>query len=242
MMKFKLENKQYTIPDFISIENYVKIYKVKDLFSDDYFSAKLISILTECKLEDLLKSDFQNVNYITNYVLNQLPNEPKFIDRFELDGVNYGFFPNWKDLTFAEFMDLDTISGKKPDELLDMLHILAAIMFRPIVSEKSKHNYQIEKYDVASMKERAELFKKKLDVKYILGGQFFFIKYAKRYYDYIQLSSMKKLSLWTKIKILWTMRKVIWTIVFKKDSDGSWSSTELLEMILQSTNLSTKKM
>jgi len=242
MIKFKIEGDEYILPEYISIENYSKIYKIKDLFSDDYFSAKLINIITEAKIEDLLESDYQEVSYIASYLMSLIPlGQPEFKDRFELDGVKYGFFPNWRDLTFAEFIDMDTISTKKPDELLDMLHILAAIMYRPIIEEKSEHNFKIEKYDVNTMVQRAELFKKKLDVKYVLGAQFFFIKFAKRFSGYTQISSIQKISLWTKIKIIWSLRKLIWNLVFRKRSDGSLSSTELLEMILQSTSTSIKK-
>jgi hypothetical protein len=166
MIKFKIDEKEYNLPQFISIDHYTKIYKVKDLFSDDYFAARLINIVSDAPVEDLLESDFQEVNYMSTYVMELLPlNKPEFKDRFELDGVKYGFFPNWKDLSFAEFIDMDTISTKKTDELLDMLHILAAIMYRPIVEEKSEHDFKIEKYNVQTMTERAELFKKKLDVK-----------------------------------------------------------------------------
>ena len=242
MIKFKIEDKEYKLPEFISIDHYSKIYKVKDLFSDDYFAARLLNIVSDAPVEDLLESDFQEVNYMASYVMELLPvDKPQFKDRFELDGVKYGFFPNWKDLTFAEFIDMDTISTKKPDELLDMLHILAAIMYRPIIEEKSEHDFKIEKYDVQSMTERAELFKKKLDVKFILGAQFFFINFANKYLSYTQLSSVQKISLWTKIKIMWSLRKMIWRLTFKKRSGGSLSSIESLETILQSMNLSIKR-
>lgn len=243
MVKFKIDEKEYNIPEFISIGNYAKIYKVKDLFSDDYFAAKLLNILTDAPLEDLLQVDYQEVSYLANYVLSLIPlaNDIPFKDRFELNGVQYGFFPTWKELTFAEFVDMDTISTKKPEELLDLMHILAAVMYRPIIEEKSEHDFKIEKYNIESLNQRAELFKKELDVKYIISAQFFFIKFANRYLSYTQLSSIKKLSIWTKIKIIWRMRRVLWHLIFKKRSDGTWSSTDLLQMILQSTNLSLKK-
>jgi len=242
MLKFKIDEKEYEIPSLVSIELYTKIYKIKDLFSDDYFAAKLVSTICGPTVEELLDSDFQEVNYIATYIMSLLPQEkPKFVDRFELDGVQYGFFPKWRDLTYAEFVDMDTLSTKKPEEVLDYLHIIAAIMYRPIVEEKSEHDFKIEKYDVKTMEERAELFKKKLDVNYILGAQFFFIKFAKRYLDYSQLSLIPKLSIWTKIKILWMMRKLIWTIVFKRSMVGSLSQTDLLEMILLSTSKSIKR-
>jgi hypothetical protein len=242
MIKFKIDEKEYKLPEFITIEHYTKIYKVKDLFSDDYFSARLISIVSDVPVNKLMEYDFQEVNYMALEIMNLIPKDkPKFEDRFEIDGVKYGFFPNWKDLSFAEFIDLDTISTKKTEELLDMLHILAAIMYRPIVEEKSEHDFKIEKYNIQTMQERAELFKKKLDVRFILGAQFFFIKFASRYLGYTQLSLIPKLSIWMKIKLVWKMRRMMVSLIFKNRSAGSLSSTELLEMILQSMNLSTKR-
>jgi hypothetical protein len=167
--------------------------------------------------------------------------QPKFVDRFELDGVQYGFFPNWKDLSFAEFVDMDTISTKKEDELLDLLHILCSIMYRPIIKERSEHDFDIEKYDMKSMKLRAEVFKSKLDISIVLGAQFFFINYAKRYSDYFLLSLTPTFSIWTKIKLAWSLRRMIWSLLFKKHTGGSLSSTDLLTTILQNTTRSFKK-
>ena len=236
VIKFKIEDKQYQIPDSISIDKYVKIYKAKELFTDEYFAAKIINIVCDTPLDDLLDSDYQEVNYLAAQILEMIPiDKPKFKDRFEIDGVHYGFFPTWKELSFAEFVDMDTISTKKPDELLSMLHILAAIMYRPIIEEKSHHDFQIEKYDVEKMKVRSEIFKHKLDISYVLGAQFFFINYAKKYSDYFQLSSMKTLSIWTRIKLIWNLRKMIWRTLFKKSTDGSSLSTDSLKTILQNT-------
>jgi hypothetical protein len=242
MIKFKLEGIEYKVPEKITIEHYVKIFKLKDLFTDQYFAAKLVSIVCDAPLDDLLESDYQEVNYIASHILTLIPiKDPKFVDRFEIDGVHYGFFPRWQDLSFAEFVDMDTISTKKEDEILDMLHFLAAIMYRPIVSEKSEHDFEIEKYDVKSMKVRAELFKKKLDIVIVLGAQFFFINYARRYSGFFQLSSIKTLSTWTKIKLGWKLRKMIWGIVFKRPTDGSLSSIKLLTTTLRNTNMSIKE-
>jgi len=236
MIKFKIDDKQYQLPNSISIDKYVKIYKAKELFTDEYFAAKIINIVCDTPLDDLLDSDYQEVNYLAAQILEMIPiDKPKFKDRFEIDGVHYGFFPTWKELSFAEFVDMDTISTKKPDDLLSMLHILAAIMYRPITEEKSHHDFQIEKYDVEKMKVRSEIFKHKLDISYVLGAQFFFINYAKKYSDYFLLSSMKTLSIWTRIKLIWNLRKMIWKTLFKKSTDGSSLSTDSLKTILRNT-------
>ena len=243
MLKFKIDEKEYELKDYISIEDYSNIFKVKDLFTDQYFAAKVVNLITGCPIEDLLKSDYEQVNYLATYIISLVPMDKNipFVDRFEIDGIHYGFFPNWRDLTFAEFVDIDTISTKEPKELLNMLHILAAIMYRPIDHEISEHNFLIEEYDLKTMIKRSELFKKKLNVRYVLGAQRFFTKLEKRFSLYTQASLIQKISWRKKIKLVWKMRKVIWSTLFKKRMGGSLSSIELLEMILQNTTTSIKK-
>lgn len=243
MLKFKIDGVPYEVPNYTPINVYAKIYKIKDLFTDEYFAAKLISSITNCPLQDLLEGGFEEISYISNYILSNLPKQKdvKFVDRFELDGVHYGFFPDWKELTFAEFIDMDTIITKKPEQLLDMLHILAAVMYRPIVDEISEHNFQIEKYDLVSLKTRSELFKKKLDVSVILGAQFFFIKFATRFLNYTPQFSETKMNMWTHIRMIWMMWRMIYKTPSKARSGGFWSSTKLLTTILQNTSTSTKR-
>jgi hypothetical protein len=243
MIKFKIDGQPYEIPDLINIEDYVKIFKVKDLFDEDYFAAKLISIVSGAPLKDLLDAGFDEINYLAAHILNIIPKqeEIKFVDKFELNGVKYGFFPNWRDLTFAEFVDMDTISTKSTDELLDLLHILTAIMYRPIVIERGEHDYDIEMYDVTTMKKRSELFKKELDVKYILGAQFFFIKFAKRFLGYSPRYSTLKIGIWDQIKIIWLMWRMILKMGSVRSLGGFLSLTKSLTMTLQNTNTSIKK-
>jgi hypothetical protein len=242
MLTFKIDEKEYEVPEMINIDTYSKIFKIKDLLSDEYFAAKLVSIVSGAPVEDLMESDYEQINYLAAHILNLLPKTtPQFKDRFNLDGVEYGFFPNWRDLTYAEFVDMDTIATKPQEEMLNMLHILAAVMYRPIVNQISDHDFEIEKYDVAKMIKRSELFKKKLDVGYVLGAQDFFTKLGRRYLVYSQLSSIPKLTNWMKIKLVWKWRRIILTMLFKKRSVGLSSQTEFLEMILQSTITSIKR-
>ena len=158
-----------------------------------------------------------------------------FVNRFTLDGVDYGFLPTWKKMSFGEFADLDTLMTKKQDEVLDYLHIITAILYRPITKSKSEHNFEIEKYNQQTLEERAELFKNKLDVEVSLGAQTFFIQFAKNVSNYtpMSLKTWMKIS-WIELKILWKMRKWIWrAVVSKKGLDGTLFLTEFQTMILQ---------
>lgn len=233
---FELEGQEYKIPTHLTINDYVKVFKVKDLFDDDYFAAKLISIVTGADMTKLLEADREKVGYVFEQIYKILPlDKPGFLDKFTLDGIEYGFIPSWKKMSFGEFADLDTLMTKKPDEVLDYLHIITAILYRPITSSKSKHKFEIEKYNQNTMEERSELFKNKLDIEVALGAQFFFTQFARIYSNYtpISLKMWMKIS-WIQLSVLWKMRKMIWKrIVLRKDLDGLSFSTEFAQMILQ---------
>lgn len=243
MIKFLLENIEYEVPDYMNINSYVKVFKMKDVVTDEYFAARLVSEVSGAPMDKLMEYNYQEINYLAAYILSTVPKdkEAPFVDTFKIDDVEYGFFPNWRELSFAEFVDMDTIANKTGDEQLNMLHILMAIMYRPIKEKRSEHDFDIEKYDIKTINKRAELFKNKLNINIVLGAMFFFIKYEKKYFLYIQSSLIPKIGTMKKIKILWKMRKLLWKTLFKKPLDGTLSSTELLEMILQSTTTSIKK-
>lgn len=238
---FEIEDKEYELPDYISIENYVKVFKIKDIFVDEYFAVKLLNIMSGAPVEKLLEVNYVVIEKLANYVMNLFPKDNnQFIQKFEFEGVKYGFLPNWKEMSFGEFVDLDTLMSTKGDELLDNMHIITAIFYRPIIEENKKGAYKIEKYDPEKMIERAELFKN-LDSKYFISSQFFFHKFVKKYLTHTQLSLMPKMSVWMQIKILWKMRKLIYRIILKKDLDGTQSLSEFQTLILQNMMKSLKK-
>ena len=240
---FELGDKEYILPEFLNIEDYVKIFKIKDLFEDEFLKAKVVSLMTDCPIETLLEAENHKVEFLATTIFAMVPKPPyKLIDRFKLDGVEYRYLPSYKEITYGEFVDLDTLLTKKPDEIMNYFHIIAAIMYRPIVSEKSKHQFKIEKYDVPKMQERAELFKKKLDIKFVLGGQFFFINFATIYSNYTPRSLKTRIRKeWMTLQLLWRNRKLIWRYLLKKDLDGMSLQIELQREILQNTLKSMRK-
>lgn len=242
MITFELDKQEYSIPDYLSIENYVKIYKIRDFLGEEFFQAKIINALTGAKMESILQTNHTQINYLSTHIMSLFPDtEYPFIDRFTLNGVDYGFIPSWKHMSFAEFVDLDTLMNKETNEIIANLHIICAIMFRPIVSQKGEHDFQIEKYDIQSMEERAELFKKQLDVKYVLGGQFFFSRFANESLNSSRLSLIQRnKNFWKKMVLTWRHRKIIWQILLNRPSDGLQSSIDYAMMTLQNTTKSSK--
>lgn len=237
-IRFEIEGVDYFLPTYINIETYVKIFKIKDILSEDYFQAKLVHLVSGCPIEKLLEADYQHVGFLSNYVLAMVPRtNTEFVDRFEIDGVHYGFLPNWKKgLSFAEYVDIDTLASKSYEEILDYLHVLAAMYYRPIVNERSHHDFDIEKYTVEGLDQRAELFKKKMDAGVILGAQFFFIKSVKRSSTTTPLSST--MSLWEQMKHIWRNRKILREMgkhLLSNDSVGTQSLIDYQKTILRDT-------
>lgn len=233
----EINKQEYEIPNFLSIENYIKVYNVKDFLGDKFFQAKLINQILGIKMESVLQARHNEIDFISNYILSLFPDSDyPFYDKFILNGVEYGFIPSWKNMSFAEYVDLDTLSTKDTKEVINNLHILCAIMYRPIVSKKNEHDFLIEEYDVKTMETRAELFKKELDVKYVLGGQFFFSHFVTISSNNIQLFSiLKNLSFMKRMVLTWKLRKIIWKILLNKPLDGSPLLIDYVMTILQDT-------
>lgn len=239
---FEIKGTEYELPEYLSIKDYTKIYNIKDFLDEKYFQAKLINLFTGANMDDVLKVGHNEINFLSKSLINLFPNTTyPFYDKFTFEGIEYGFIPSWKNMSFAEFVDLDTMMNKKPDEIVNNLHILCAIMYRPIISKKKEHDFEIEEYDVKKMIERAERFRDNLDVKYVLGANFFFSKFVRKYSTPFQHFLMgKNVSFMKKMTLTWKMRKIIWKVLLNKGLDGTLSSTELAEMILLNIKSSSK--
>jgi len=243
IITFEIKGTEYKLPDYLSIDNYVKIYKVKDFLGERYFQAKLISTITGAEMDDVLLTNHNSMTFLANHLTHLFPsgNYP-FIDKFMFQGVEYGFIPSWKNMSFAEFVDLDTLLNKPVNEIMEQLHIICAIMYRPIISKKKEHKFEIEPYDPKKMIERAELFRTELDVKYVLGGQFFFSNFVKKYSELSPQSlTQKNRSMLKKIILTWKLRKTIWKFLLNKRSDGTQLSIDYVKMTLQNTKPSLRK-
>ena len=126
----------------ITLEQYQK-YAVaaKDNSDEEFLLHKTISAFCELDMKDVSQFPLKDAEDIAAEIHNVLNTEQPFTNRFELNGVNYGFIPNLEDLTLGEYIDLENALKDVKD-----LHKAAAVMFRPITREY-KHLYDIEAYN-----------------------------------------------------------------------------------------------
>jgi len=135
----------------------------------------------EKKLEEVLQEAID----ISLEIFAVLRQEPKFVDRFELEGVKYGFIPNLEDLSLGEYIDLETYLKEPKD-----LNKAASVMYRPVTKEYG-NLYDIENYKASVESQRLML---KAPIGIISQGTVFFYSIVKELLRDFQLYSQTEMS------------------------------------------------
>ena len=115
---------------------------ITSIESDDeeFYMYRILNIVYKIKgvkIEDLKNYDLE---LMSDAIRELLKIDPVFENRFKLGGVEYGFIPNFDDITFGELVDLDECADK------ENYHKLMSILYRPITKTQSGGRYKIEKY------------------------------------------------------------------------------------------------
>jgi len=136
----------------IPLKSYQEFVKMREASTDeDFVAQKMIEIFCGIELKDVVKMRLTDVNELL-VSFNQIFNEkPKFQNRFNLHGIEYGFIPKLEDLTLEEFTNLEQLMKS-----WDTFHMAMAVMYRPIKLEV-KGNYEIHDYFYSE--DMGEIFK-----------------------------------------------------------------------------------
>jgi len=147
---------------------------LKDIEQDEDFYLSLLSISTGIEENDLRKVNFQQIKDAAEYLSDYFVKiGEKFYPEFEFKGVNHKFM-DLSNMSFGEFIDIDTFLQKDPSYTKSNMNELMAIFYRPVME-----NGQIEEYDINKTKKRAEEFRD-LPVKYLQGCMRFFLVLKER--------------------------------------------------------------
>lgn len=129
----------------ITIKQYFDFKKVADLTQDENtLRLSLITIFCKLSINDV-RNNFttQEFNEVSNHLNELLQKEPQFINKFTINGIDFGFIPNLDEMTAGEYIDLDSYTSNE-DTYLEAM----AVMYRPIKG-KFKDLYNIEPYEGA---------------------------------------------------------------------------------------------
>lgn len=162
----------------LTIEDFIVLIKIQSVFNDD--SSIRREMIKHFKLDKLPINETDNILVKITEVLSHKPN---YIQRFELDGVEYGFIPNLDSITTAEWVDIESYQGNQEDA-----DKLVSILYRPIKKSFrfwNKSYYSIEEYKGTNDKLR------KAPLEVYLGALVFFYHLGKSLLKHIDTYTKK---------------------------------------------------
>ena len=147
---------------------------------------------------------------------NMFDTKHQLINTFKLNNQEYGFIPSLEDMSFGEYVDLDTFIGDN-----DNLHRAMNVLYRPVEMRKGKRyiieSYNPDNYEVA----------KDFPLDAVLGSIVFFLSLGTELSTLI-LNSSKETNEETLAQYL----------ISQPNGVGTIQSMQSLKGILQDLNIS----
>ena len=203
----------------ITLEQYQRFALINTEEQDkEFFMFKTIEIFCGVDIALVSKMRLKDAESISNEVLEVLQQNVPFTNKFELEGVKYGFIPDLQAISLGEFIDLEEGLSKDKD-----FHKAASVMFRPIVKEFGEL-YTIDGYEANT---EMHHIMKQAPVGIISAAIVFFYNIAKELLKASQdFSSQEKAEAMTILEKLNSQR----------NTGGLTLSTLYAEAMLQSIN------
>jgi len=143
-------------------QEYLKLTELKDL-TETQLSFKMIEIFCGVKAESVRHIKASDVTDIVNIISTMFESKPSLVHTFKMGGVEYGFIPNLDEMSFGEYIDLDTSIGD-----WDNMEKAMGVLYRPIEIRKG-NRYTIKEYDAGDTEHLKDM---PLDA--VLGSILFF--------------------------------------------------------------------
>jgi hypothetical protein len=126
----------------IPLKHYQDFLKVQQNSTDEEFVAqKMIEIFCGIRLTEVAKIKLTSLNELIVHFTTLFSTTPKFQPTFKIKDVEFGFIPELEEISFGEYVDLDSHL-----QSWDNFHKAMAVLYRPIKTRK-KDKYQIHDYD-----------------------------------------------------------------------------------------------
>jgi hypothetical protein len=124
----------------ITLGQYQEFDKL-DLTKEAEVQSKMIEIFCKVPIEVVRSMKAKDINDICLIINNMFDTEHQLINRFQMNGIDYGFIPDLENMSFGEYVDLDTFIGDN-----DNLHRAMNVLYRPI-DLKQGQRYTLKEYD-----------------------------------------------------------------------------------------------
>tara|TARA_R110000737_G_scaffold322658_1_gene335040 strand:- start:5 stop:652 length:648 start_codon:yes stop_codon:yes gene_type:complete len=129
----------------IALSQYVKYLKILDINEEDensdvFVQQKVLEIFCGVSYNKSLEFKVSDVSKIVSVINNTLNQQPDLVKSFKLGDTEFGFIPKLDDMSFGEYIDIDSNLGD-----WDNMYRVMSVLYRPI-KQKSGDKYLIEDY------------------------------------------------------------------------------------------------
>ena len=201
------KGKKYPIKE-PTIKIWSEVMKLQGILDEQDMFIKILELTTGLTREEILLADAKEVREAGNSVFNYLnQQDKKVVNEFTHKGKEYQFL-DVTDISFGQFVDIDTFLTKSEAYRIQNLNELAAYLY----TEKGS------KYGDTKIKKRIKEFED-LPIKYLEGSVFFLLSSAK--------ASAEITSLYSQSKFLWMMMKT--KIIFRLIGAGIQQSAHYVK-------------
>ena len=141
------------VPDSLSeitLGQYQKFLRVEQN-NEQFVAQKMLEIFCGVKLTEAMSMRIKDVRSIISHLDELLNQQPQLVKKFSLKGQEYGFIPNLEDMSFGEYIDLDTFLGDWSN-----MHKAMSVLYRPI-KDKYGERYNIIDYDVVDAEQLRDM-------------------------------------------------------------------------------------
>jgi len=137
----------------IPLKHYVDFLNVQKGSNDEEFIAqKMIEIFCGVRLADVVKIKLTSLNEMVAHFTKLFNEKPEFKQTFKIGDIEFGFIPNLEEITFGEYVDLEShLQG------WETYNKAMAVMYRPIKT-RSKDKYEIHEYTPSKDHQELMLF------------------------------------------------------------------------------------
>ena len=199
----------------ITLGQYQEYAKLEGLSETD-LQLKTIEIF--CNVPPIVVRNMKatDIVEICSIISGMFDTKHQLISMFKLNGVEYGFIPSLEDMSFGEYVDLDTFIGDN-----DNLHRAVNVLYRPI-EHRQGNRYTIKEYDPNTSE-----IAKDMPLDAVLGAVVFFYNLGKDL-SIAMLNCLDKKNEQTLAEYLTSM----------PNGGGTIQSMDYLTAMLQSLNIS----
>lgn len=159
----------------ITLGQYQRFARINDKkLSEKDLERKMIEIFCAIDPENVKKIEYKSLKKIAFLLSDVISKKPELVKKFKIDNQEFGFIPKLDDMSFGEFVDLDSSLTE-----WDTMDLAMGVLYRPI-KNKLLYTYTVNEY-----KPENEINMKEMPLDAALSAIFFLTDLSKELTNHI---------------------------------------------------------